>query len=159
VASRTLRVQGHHQRSQREARYEYWVLAETLPGGCKQRVAAERTGVELQQAVKRSVSHQRLRLFVYQTGYELVRLERRQILLRTVKDSPEERLAALREMEQSALFFHPYDPCDRAHDEHFQPRLAKVVAGVQALPDSIPGQRYFPGGLRKQLAPTKPAAR
>ncbi len=105
------------------------------------------------------ISDQRLRLFVYRQGYELVRLERRQILLRTVQDAPEERLAALREIEASALSCPQYLPHDRVHDEHFQPLLAEMVAEVQALPDDILGQRNFLGELRKQLASTKPASR
>ena len=105
------------------------------------------------------ISDQRLRLFVYRSGYEFVRLERGQILLRTVQDSPEERLAALRDIESSALYCPHYAPHDRIHDAHFQPLVAEMTAEVQALSEDILGQRTFLGELRKQLAPTKPASR
>jgi len=105
------------------------------------------------------IADQRLRLFVYRSGYEFVRLERRQILLRTVQDSPEERLAALRDIEFSALYCPQYAAHDRTHDAHFQPLVAEMAAEVQALPDDMPGQRTFLGELRRQLAPTRPAAR
>lgn len=102
-----------------------------------------------------AVSDQRLRLFVYRPSYELVRLERRQVLLRPLQDSPGERLAALREIDESALYCPPGYQQDRAHDAHFQPLLLEMASEAQGLPDEILGRRAFLTELRQQLARTK----
>ncbi len=100
-----------------------------------------------------------LRLFVYQPGYELVRLERRQILLRKIEDSQEERLLALGDIQQDALSCPPYDQHDPVHDEHFHPLLIDMYAEVQALPDDRTPQGHLLDLLRKKIALTKPTSR
>ncbi len=64
-----------------------------------------------------------LRLFVYRRGYELVRLERGQILIRKVQDFQDERLVAVR--------------------DHFRPLFIEMVAEVQGLPEDLPERGYI----------------
>jgi len=105
-----------------------------------------------------SVADQRLRLFVYRPEYEFVRLERREILLRPLEDSPAARLAALQLIDESALNCPPYSPHDGAHDAHFHPLLEEMATEVQTMPEDNAAQQHFLGELRRQLAQTASAS-
>jgi len=100
-----------------------------------------------------------LRLFVYRPGYELVRLERGQILIRKVQDSQDERLVALRDIERNVRACPPSGKRDPAHDGHFRPLFIDMVAEVQALPEGLPERGYLLEEIRKLLALVTAGAR
>jgi len=106
-----------------------------------------------------SFDSDRLRLFVYRPGYELVRLERGQILIRKVQDSQDERLVALRDIERNVLGCPPSGKRDAVHDGHFRPLFIEMVAEVQALPEDLPDRGYILEEIRKLLALLKAGSR
>lgn len=95
---------------------------------------------------------QRLRLFAYHPRYELVRLERGLILLHPLQDSPPERLAALRLIEEHLLMCRPNTARAAALDAHFRPLLEEMVGEVQVLDADGAALQGFLAEVRRQIA-------